>query len=80
MSCIRLENFKLNNVVEMPVVGIRTFLIEPKDAEPSVHETLKMGYRLVDTANERAVERGIKDCVVPRDKIFVSTKLWPTEY
>lgn len=74
----------LNNKVEVPQIGLGTFMIEPKDAEVSVREALKMGYRLIDTANayvnERAVGRGIKASGVDRSKIFVSTKLWPTEY
>ena len=74
----------LNNKVEIPQIGLGTFMIEPKDAEVSVREALKMGYRLIDTANayvnERAVGRGIKASGVDRGEIFVSTKLWPTEY
>ena len=75
---------ELNNGVKMPNVGIGTFLLQPDDAENSVREALKIGYRLIDTANayvnERAVGRGIKASGVPREEIFVSTKLWPTEY
>lgn len=75
---------ELNNGIKIPNIGIGTFLLEPKDAENSVREALKMGYRLIDTANayvnERAVGRGIKESGVPREEIFVSTKLWPTEY
>ena len=74
----------LNNKVEIPQIGLGTFMIEPKDAEVSVREALKMGYRLIDTANayvnERAVGRGIKESGVDRSEIFVSTKLWPIEY
>ena len=79
-----MEYVELNNGVKMPNVGIGTFLLQPKDAENSVREALKAGYRLIDTANayvnERAVGRGIKSSGVPREEIFVSTKLWPTEY
>ena len=79
-----MKELKLNNGVLMPNVGIGTFLLEPKDAENSVREALKMGYRLIDTANcyvnERAVGRGMRDSGVPREQIFLSTKLWPTEY
>lgn len=74
----------LNNKVEIPQIGLGTFMIEPKDAEVSVREALKIGYRLIDTANayvnERAVGRGIKESGIERNEIFVSTKLWPTEY
>ena len=74
----------LNNGVKMPMIGIGTFMISPDDAEVSVREALKMGYRLVDTANayvnEKAIGRGIKESLVDRKDIFVSTKLWVTEY
>lgn len=79
-----MKELKLNNGVLIPNVGIGTFLLEPKDAENSVREALKMGYRLIDTANyyvnERAVGRAMKSSGVPREEIFLSTKLWPTEY
>ena len=79
-----MENIVLNNKLECPVVGIGTFMLSPADAEVSVREALKMGYRLVDTANayvnERAVGRGIKESGVNRDEVFLSTKLWPSEY
>lgn len=79
-----MERVKLNNGIECPVVGIGTFMLSPADAENSTREALKMGYRLVDTANayvnERAVGRGIKDSGVARAEVFLSTKLWPSEY
>ncbi len=79
-----MENIALNNKLECPVVGIGTFMLSPADAEVSVREALKMGYRLVDTANayvnERAVGRGIKESGVNREEVFLSTKLWPSEY
>ena len=78
------KEVKLNNSVLIPNVGIGTYLLEPVDAENSVFEALKMGYRLIDTANiyrnERAVGRAIKKSGVKREDIFLSTKLWPTEY
>ena len=79
-----MKNITLNNGIKCPVVGIGTFMLSPKDAENSVREALKMGYRLIDTANayinERAVGRGMRDSRVPREEIFLSTKLWPSEY
>lgn len=75
---------ELNNGVKIPNIGIGTYLIEPVDAERSVKQALQMGYRLIDTAhiysNEKAVGRAIKASGVPREEIFVSTKLWPTEF
>jgi diketogulonate reductase-like aldo/keto reductase len=59
-------------------------MLSPEDAENSVREALKMGYTLIDTANayvnERAVGRGMKESSVKRDDIYLSTKLWPSEY
>ena len=79
-----METIMLNNGLECPVVGIGTFLLAPADAQNSVREALKMGYRLIDTANayvnERAVGRGMRESGVPREEIFLSTKLWASEY
>lgn len=79
-----MEFVTMNNQNKCPVIGIGTFMLTPADAENSVREALKMGYRCVDTAaayvNERAVGRGIKDSGVPRAEVFLSTKLWPSEY
>ena len=79
-----METIRLNNENVCPVVGIGTFMLSPADAENSVREALKMGYRLIDTANayvnERAVGRGMRDSGVKREEIFLSTKLWPSEY
>ncbi len=79
-----MENIKLNNGLSCPVVGIGTYMLSPADAQNSVREALKMGYRLIDTANayvnERAVGRGMRESGVPREEIFLSTKLWPSEY
>ena len=79
-----MEYLELNNKMKCPVVGIGTYTLSPADAENSVREALKMGYSLVDTANayvnERAVGRGIKESGVKREDIFLSTKLWPSEF
>ncbi len=79
-----MKKMILNNGVEMPCLGIGTFMVSPKDAEICVREALKIGYRLIDTANayvnERAVGRAIKTSGVKREDIFVSTKIWATEY
>ena len=79
-----MEKVKLNNGLECPAAGIGTFMLSPAEAENSVLEALKMGYSLVDTANayvnERAVGRGIRKSGVRREEVFLSTKLWPSEY
>ena len=79
-----MDYLTLNNGQKCPVTGIGTYSLAPSDAENIVREALKMGCRLIDTANvyvnERAVGRGMKDSGVKREDIFLSTKLWPTEY
>ena len=79
-----MEYITLNNGINCPVVGIGTFMLSPAEAENSVREALKMGSSLVDTANayvnERAVGRGMKESGVKRENVFLSTKLWPSEY
>ena len=79
-----MEYVKLNNGIKMPELGLGTFRLQPKDAEKSVYSALTNGYRLIDTANaymnERAVGRGIKKSGIPRDEIFLESKLWPTVY
>lgn len=79
-----MKTIKLNNGVQMPMLGLGTFTLSPADAENSVYNALKCGYRLIDTANayhnERAVGRGIKKSGVKREEIFLESKLWPTVY
>ena len=79
-----MESVKLNNGVDMPVIGIGTFMLSPKEAENSVYNALKNGYRLIDTANayinEKAVGRGMKKSGIAREDIFLETKLWPAFY
>ncbi len=71
----------LNNGVEMPILGFGVFQItDPEECEGCVVEALRTGYRLIDTAaaylNEEAVGKAIKRSGVPRQEIFVTTKLW----
>ncbi|MCX7682403.1 MAG: aldo/keto reductase [Anaerolineae bacterium] len=71
----------LNNGVEMPILGYGVFQIrDPEECERCVLDALDVGYRLIDTAaaymNEEAVGRAIKRSGVPREEIFVTTKLW----
>lgn len=79
-----MDLVKLNNGIDMPVVGIGTFLLNPDQAEESVYNALKNGYRLIDTANayvnEKGVGREIKKSGVKREEIFLETKLWPAFY
>ncbi|WP_455136863.1 aldo/keto reductase [Thermophilibacter sp.] len=79
-----MEYLELNNGVTMPVEGLGTFLMSPAEAEAASLAALEVGYEHIDTANaymnERAVGRAIAKSGVARDKLFVSTKLWPSVY
>jgi diketogulonate reductase-like aldo/keto reductase len=76
-----MENVVLNNGVEMPILGFGVFQIaDPSECERSVADALETGYRLIDTAasydNEQWVGNAIKSSGVPRDELFITTKLW----
>lgn len=79
-----MECATLNNGIKMPMAGIGTFLLTPDEAETSVLSALQCGYRLIDTANayvnEKAVGRAMRKSGIPRDEIFLETKLWPSFY
>jgi diketogulonate reductase-like aldo/keto reductase len=75
----------LSNGLRMPQIGLGVYLVsDVAVCEASVRTALRAGYRLIDTAfvyrNEAAVGRGIRSSGVPRDEIFVTTKLWPADY
>ena len=78
----------LNNGIEMPILGIGTFSLSDSDAEESVYWALQDGFRLIDTAriygNEagvgRAIRRAIEEGFVTREEIFVTTKMWTSDY
>jgi diketogulonate reductase-like aldo/keto reductase len=73
------EKFTLSNGVEIPKLGLGTWLINDKDVVQAVKEAVSIGYRHIDTAqaygNERGVGEGIKICGVKREDMFVTTKL-----
>lgn len=76
-----METVKLNNGVEMPVLGFGVYQIEDeKICEQCVYDAIQSGYRLIDTAaaymNEEAVGKAIKRSEVPREQLFITTKLW----
>ena len=79
-----MEYLRLNNDVEMPIEGLGTFLMTPAEAEAAATAALAAGYEHIDTANaymnERAVGRAIAKSDVARNRVFVSTKLWPSVY
>ena len=76
-----MQNIKLNNGVEIPVLGFGVFQItDATECERSVVDAIQTGYSLIDTAasyqNEEATGRGIKQSGVAREKLFITTKLW----
>lgn len=76
-----MQNVILNNGVEMPILGFGVYQIaDQNECEQSVYDAIMAGYRLIDTAasylNEEAVGRAIKRSGVPREELFITTKLW----
>ncbi|MGQ4718060.1 aldo/keto reductase [Streptomyces anulatus] len=75
-----METVTLNNGVTMPILGFGVYQIPAEGTERAVSEALAAGYRLLDTAaaygNEEAVGRAIKNSGIPREELFVTTKLW----
>jgi 2,5-diketo-D-gluconate reductase A len=76
-----MQKVILNNGVEMPILGFGVFQIQDeKECEQAVYDAIMAGYRLIDTAasylNEEAVGRAIKRSGVPREELFITTKLW----
>ena len=76
-----MQNVKLNNGVEIPILGFGVFQItDSTECERSVVDAIQTGYSHIDTAasyqNEEAVGRGIKQSGVAREKLFITTKLW----
>jgi 2,5-diketo-D-gluconate reductase A len=75
-----MQTVTLNNGVQMPILGFGVYQIPAEQTEQAVADALAAGYRLLDTAaaygNEEAVGRAIKSSGIPRDELFVTTKLW----
>ena len=77
----KIETVKLNNGVEMPLEGFGVFQVaDPAQCEQAVLDAIASGYRLIDTAaaymNELAVGAAVSKCGVPREELFITTKLW----
>ena len=74
----------LNSGYEMPVAGLGTYALSDEECYNSVTALLENGGRLIDTAsyygNEESIGRAIRDSDVPREEIFVTTKIYPTEF
>lgn len=77
-----MERIKLNNGVEMPILGYGVYQITPEECERCVSDALSVGYRSIDTAqayfNEEQVGNAIRKSGVPRGDLFVTTKIWIT--
>lgn len=75
-----MQYVKLNNGVEMPILGYGVYQVSPKECERCVSDAIGVGYRSIDTAqaygNEAEVGRAIKKSGVSRDELFVTTKVW----
>jgi diketogulonate reductase-like aldo/keto reductase len=76
-----MKKITLNNGLEMPILGFGVYQMKDlEECEQSVYEAIQAGYRLIDTAasylNEEAVGKGIKKSGVPREELFITTKLW----
>ena len=77
----KIKTVKLNNGVEMPLEGFGVFQVpDPDVCERAVLDAIATGYRLIDTAaaymNEEAVGKAVAKCGVPREELFITTKLW----
>lgn len=77
----KIPVFQLRNGVEVPALGLGTFLTDNGEvAARCVKDAVELGYRSIDTAmiynNEEGVGQGIKDCGVPREELYITTKLW----
>ncbi len=75
-----MEYITLNNGVKMPMLGYGVYQISQPECEQCVREAIEIGYRSIDTAqayhNEEAVGRAIAQCGIPRQELFLTTKVW----
>lgn len=75
-----MQTVKLNNGIDMPILGYGVFQVSSEECERCVLDAISVGYRLIDTAqayyNEEGVGNAVAKCGVPRDKLFLTTKVW----
>lgn len=75
-----MEYVTLNNGVKMPILGYGVYQVSPEECERCVLDAISVGYRSIDTAqayaNEEGVGNAIQKCGVPRDELFITTKVW----
>ena len=79
-----MREVRLNNGVMMPSVGFGVYQIDKNETKAAVLEALEVGYRMIDTAasyfNERDVGEAIRESGLPRESVFVTSKLWVQDY
>lgn len=79
-----METVKLSNGIEMPIVGYGVYQVDPAECERCVSDALKVGYRMIDTAqayyNEEGVGAAIAKSGIPRKDIFLVSKVWISNY
>ena len=79
-----MKYVKLNNGVEMPILGFGVYQIPASDTKRCVLDAIKVGYRSIDTAqsyfNEEEVGEAISECGIPRNELFITTKIWIDNY
>ncbi|CDI46584.1 MULTISPECIES: aldo/keto reductase [Lactococcus] len=79
-----MKTFKLNNGVEIPVLGFGVFQIPQEQTKQAVLDAIEVGYRHIDTAqsyfNEEEVGDAIAETIVPREDLFITTKVWLSNY
>lgn len=75
-----MQYVKLNNGVEMPILGYGVYQVTPEECERCVLDAIGVGYRSIDTAqayyNEEGVGNAIRKCGLPREELFITTKIW----
>ena len=79
-----MDALTMNDGRTIPVEGYGVFLMSPAEVEECLPQAIRLGYRHIDTANayfnEKAVGRVVKACGVPREELFITTKLFPQSY
>lgn len=79
-----MREVRLNNGVMMPSVGFGVYQIDKNETKAAVFEALEVGYRMIDTAasyfNEREVGEAIRESGLPRESVYVTSKLWVQDY
>ena len=75
-----MEYVKLNNGIEMPILGYGVYQVTPEECERCVSDAISVGYRLIDTAqaygNEEGVGNAIRKSSIPRKDLFITTQVW----